>query len=130
MAAQGERMRADGFRWILMDPPRSEPSFFFRLSKYQQKVIQHIEDRPRCGSAMFGETEYQYVSKGRQNCHLDFGCIELFDCFEANADFIQPTQWLSKYIRRGATEGAQESLHFLFADGILLMGVHIENGFM
>lgn len=50
MAAQGRKDEGlfDGF----LEPPRSEPSFFFRLSKYQQKVIQHIEDRPRYGMAV------------------------------------------------------------------------------
>lgn len=50
MAAQGGKDEGDldGF----LEPPRSEPSFFFRLSKYQQKVIQHIEDRPRYGMAV------------------------------------------------------------------------------
>ena len=36
------------FWWYAVVPwsPRSEPSFFFRLSQYQQKVIQHIEALP------------------------------------------------------------------------------------
>ena len=36
------------FWWYAVVPwsPRSEPNFFFRLSQYQQKVIQHIEALP------------------------------------------------------------------------------------
>lgn len=114
-------MDFDGF----LEPPRSEPSFFFRLSKYQQKVIQHIEDRPRYGMAvqcLEKPSINMYEIYRCQNCHLDFGCIERLTVSRPMRILFSQLSGCLSTCDGVQQKVAQESPHFLCcADRILLI---------